>query len=256
LRELLDVVEQHSSYAQYRSVEIRDLGERLTACTSEANDSKHFYLHSLSLTPTVEDLFRGLHKDCVQRKIHRAERESLRVESGTSEPLLRDFYRLMIQTRRRHGLPPQPLRWFRTLVSTMGDRMTLRVAYHATHAIAAIVTLEFRDTVTYKYGASDASAHSLGGPILLLWQAIERARFDGMKSFDLGRTDLDEPGLATFKERFGATRQQLSYYRWSRFSRRSGSILSPTNETVKRIVRALPDPLLVALGKLLYRHVA
>ena len=38
-----------------------------------------YYLHSLDLRLT-EQLFRNFHKDCVQRKIHRAEREKLKYE--------------------------------------------------------------------------------------------------------------------------------------------------------------------------------
>ena len=64
----------------------------------------------------------------VQRKVRRAEREALRYEEGTSEILLQHFYKLMITTRRRQGLPPQPLSWFRSLVTSMGRNAQIRVA--------------------------------------------------------------------------------------------------------------------------------
>src|SRR5207253_7683501 len=87
-----------------------------------------FYFHQLDVSPSLEKLFRGLHKDSIQRKIRRAEREALDCEEGRSELLLRKFYRLFLATRRRHTLPPQPFAWFRNLVDCLGDHLKVRVA--------------------------------------------------------------------------------------------------------------------------------
>ena len=42
-----------------------------------------YLLHRLDLRPTAVELFRKFHKDCVQRKIRRAERENLQYEEGS-----------------------------------------------------------------------------------------------------------------------------------------------------------------------------
>ena len=68
--------------------------------------SQNYYFHRLDLRPSEQTLFKTFHKDSVQRKIRRAEREGLRYEEGTSEAFLQHFYKLMITTRRRQGLPP------------------------------------------------------------------------------------------------------------------------------------------------------
>ena len=72
-----------------------------------------YQFHRLDLRKSVEELFHGFHKDCVQRKIRRAEREELKYEDGNTEALLQKFYRLLVTTRRRQYLPPQPIAWFR-----------------------------------------------------------------------------------------------------------------------------------------------
>ena len=41
-------------------------------------------LHRLDLTAPSDQLFRSFHKDCIQRKIRRAERENLAYEEGSS----------------------------------------------------------------------------------------------------------------------------------------------------------------------------
>lgn len=90
--------------------------------------SQSYHFHRLDLRHSEQSLFKGFHKDCVQRKIRRAERESLRYEEGSSEVLLKHFYNLLIMTRRRQSLPPQPLKWFRSIISCMGRDVRIRVA--------------------------------------------------------------------------------------------------------------------------------
>src|SRR5204862_7134910 len=97
--------------------------------------------HRLNLSPSSDELFRHFHKDCVQRKIRRAEREAVVYREGNSPELLSSFYQLMLRTRRRHQLPPQPLDWFRNLVRCMGDSLKIRVASKDGRPIASIVTL-------------------------------------------------------------------------------------------------------------------
>ncbi len=82
--------------------------------------STTYYLHRLDLRKSPQELFHSFHKDCVQRKIRRAERESLSTKKGNSEALLKKFYRLLVMTRRRQHLPPQPIYWFRALMASFG----------------------------------------------------------------------------------------------------------------------------------------
>ncbi len=104
-------------------------------------------------------------------------------EVGTSERLLSSFYGLLRLTRRRHGLPPQPLAWFRNLVACLGDKLAIHVASKDGLPIASILTLSFKKTMVYKYGGSDAAHHRLGGMPFLFWQAIQRAKARGSRNW-------------------------------------------------------------------------
>jgi CelD/BcsL family acetyltransferase involved in cellulose biosynthesis len=219
---------------------------------SGAKRSESFAFHVLDLQPPLEQIFARIQKATVQRKIRRAERDSVSYEAGRSEALLKKFYQLLLQTRRRHMLPPQPVEWFRNLLSRMGDHLTIRVASKDGRAIAAILTLSWRDTMVYKYGGSDARYHPLGAMPLLLWRAIEEAKAQGLESLDLGRSDLDNPGLITFKDRWGAARSDLTYVRYSRAPTRN-SHRGPLHG-LQRAFAYMPDRMLVMAGKLLYRH--
>ena len=194
-----------------------------------------------------------MHDSGIRRKIRRAEREGLRYEEGRSRELLDTFFELFVLTRKRHGSPPPPREWFANLISCVGDAAKIRVAWKDRRPIAAIVTLQHRKTMVYKYGASDAAYHSLGGMPFLFWRTIQDAKAAGLETLDLGRSDLTNSGLITFKERLGGVPSTLSYVRCSA----RGLPRNPVSpQRSQRFLAALPTPLFVAAGRFLYRHIA
>src|SRR5438105_7133455 len=238
--------EHHWDYIEYRPLSAQ-------ALTGGFVSSETFCLHKLNLRPDLARLFRGLHKDSTQRKIRRAEREGLTCDEGCSEPLLDQFYRLLVMTRRRHQLPPQPRKWFSNLARGMGDQLKIRVA--STHGVpvASILTLRFKGTLMYKYGCADQRFFRLGGMQMLLWRAIEEAKEDSLQELDLGRSEPRDQGLILFKDRLGATRTSVSYFRYPAGLNRGSSIV-PHKQQVKGLLSHLPDWLFTTSGKLLYRH--
>jgi len=215
--------------------------------------SQNYYFHRLDLRPSEHTLFKKFHKDSVQRKIRRAERERLRYQQGNSEHLLLHFYKLMILTRKRQGLPPQPLKWFRTVLSCMGKNAQIRVAFKETTPIASILTLTTKRSLVYKYGCSDPTFSNLGGTALLFWNAIQQAKADGIEELDMGRSDIVNTGLITFKKRWGAELIPINYWRYPR--RAASSNPERLIRYVKKLISNAPDQALVILGNLLYRHV-
>jgi hypothetical protein len=253
--EIFEALRKKLSSEKLDYIELRPRDDR--SAIIGAQKMPPFYLHVVDLKPSSQELFRNFHKDCIQRKIRRAEREALVYESGNSERLLSAFYRLMIQTRRKHQLPPQPIQWFRNLAACMGDRLQIRVAFKDGKEIASILTVKHKDTIVYKYGCSDAESQNLGATPLLFWKTIEEAKAEGLQTLDLGRSDTDNPGLIAFKDRLGAKSSILSYVRWSR--KRQSESQSQTQNShafVKRLFAIMPDAVLQAAGRILYRHVA
>jgi lipid II:glycine glycyltransferase (peptidoglycan interpeptide bridge formation enzyme) len=194
-----------------------------------------------------------LHPSSTQRVVRRAEREGIMYEAGTSDRLLARFYRLFRMARRRHGLPPQPIAWFRNLVASLGHRVAIHVASKDGQPIASILTLSFKKTLFYKYGGSDAAHHRLGGMPFLFWRVIQDARARGFVELDLGRSDLDRPGLIAFKDHLGATRSTLTYYR---FPARQWDATRTDwiSRAARRVFAKLPDAALDLAGRLLYKH--
>jgi CelD/BcsL family acetyltransferase involved in cellulose biosynthesis len=215
--------------------------------------SDTYFFHTIPLSGSTEALFQTFHKDCVQRKIRRAERESLSYESGNSEDLLDKFYRLLVMTRRRQYNPPQPISWFQNLSRAFGNGLQVRLASLNGRPVASILTLKHGSTITYKYGCSDLGSSNLGGTAMLFWKTIQESAQEGMVEFDLGRSSVDNEGLISFKERWGARRATLHYWRFP-YSRKADGSVWKTN-LKKRLVAAAPEWCLTAAGNLLYPHI-
>jgi len=238
---------------KWRYIEIRPVSHRPTSRTG-LGESLTYQFHRLDLRKSAQELFHGFHKDCVQRKIRRAEREELKYEEGNSEALLRKFYRLLVATRRRQNLPPQPLAWFRGLIGTFGNDLKIRVASKGDLPVASILTLANKRCVVYKYGGSIASLNKLGGMAFLFWKTIQEAKDKGLEELDMGRSDTDNLGLIAFKEHWGATGATLNYWRYP-----APSPQVPRSAWQKgiahRFAQVAPDFVLEIVGTLLYKHI-
>lgn len=173
---------------------------------------------------------------------------------GRDSDILKKFYGLVVETRRRHGLLPQPMAWFRNILKYLGEAAVIYCASKDNQPVAAILMLRFGKTLYYKYGASLARFHRLGAMPFLLWHAIQAGIGSGLEELDLGRSDCDGAGLVTFKERWNAVRSVTSYLRFPADAPNTGAAW------IRRIVpitcKYAPSNCLAALGAMSYRHFA
>ncbi len=237
---------------QWKYVEIRPLFAPNRAGNG-LQPSHSYWFHELDLSPDLDQLFGQLHKNSFQRKAQRAERESLAYEAGRSDQLMGEFYRLLMKTRRRQRLLPQPRAWFKNLLECMKDALQIRVARKDGVPIAAMLTLRHRSAVVYKYGCSDEKFHALGGMPFLFWKLIEESKASGAEKIDFGRTDLNNEGLMAFKDRLGASKRLLTYYRYAKTARRGVAALSDS-QALRQFFAFLPETVCSAAGRVLYRH--
>ena len=220
-----------------------------------AGTPMQYCLHTLDLTPAEDLLFRSFHVSSIQRKIRRDGKEGLTCEKGRGPELVRAFYRLQVQTRLRHRVPPQPFEWFRHLADCLGNALTIRIARRGRDVVAGVVTLAHGSTVVYKYGASDAAFHPLGAMPFLFWHVIRDARASGCLTLDLGRTAVEQRGLLTFKDRLGAARSPLAYWQHPARERAVRPFRAAASRVARQVLDRAPAGLQAATGRLLYRHV-
>jgi hypothetical protein len=257
LKLIVEHLKNGLQHGHWKYLEIRPRDGLLSPDANEVGLQKatKYYLHRLHLRPALGDIFRSFHKGSVQRRIWRAEGAGVVCECGISAKLLKDFYNLLVLTRRRHQVPPQPYIWFRNLVDAMSEAVEIRVAYDGEIPIAAVLTLRFRKTVYYKYGGSDSKSNHLGAMPFLLWKAIEDSKNAGADEFDLGRSDMENEGLVSFKNHWGELPTDLVYWRFPACNELR-SKKSRRFEMAKHLFAHMPDRLLTATGRLIYRHIA
>lgn len=219
--------------------------------------SLSFYGHILDLSVGEKPLFENL-KAPVRTAIRKAEQAGVQVEISNSLPALRTFYTLHCKTRRKHGLPPQPFRFFGAIHRHILDQGLGQVviARIGPTPIAANVFVYFRSQAIFKFGASDEAFQELRASNLVMWHGIQACVRQGCRSLHFGRTSLAAEGLRRFKLGWGASEEQIAYlrydYRKTAFIRVEDAALGWHN----RLLGRLPMPLLRLLGAALYRHIA
>jgi len=171
--------------------------------------------HTLDLRQGAEGLFAGF-SSSVRRAIRKAEESELRVEVARSCESVTEFYRLHVQTRRRHGLPPQPLSFFHNIfeeVIRKGSGFVVRASLES-RCVAAAIFFQFGRGAIYKFGASEAAAQAFRGNNLVMWQGIRFLAQNGCEFLHFGRTSLADAGLRRFKLGWGTTEELIRYFQW------------------------------------------
>jgi hypothetical protein len=252
LSEFMNALREECDRRAWRYVELRPMS--YIGGSSIFTPKQAYCLHTLDLSPTAERIFRSLHKDSVQRRVRHAERAGISYERGRSRQLVEEFYRILVMTRKRHGVPPQPRAWFQNLVEYMGDKIEIRLARKGDTPIAALLSLGHRSSIVNKYGCSDARFHHFGGMPFLFWKLIEESKASGAQEIHLGRSDLDNQGLITFKDRFGTTKKLITYLRYPQAGT-LGATSRWTAQAIHELFSITPNALLPTLGRVLYRHI-
>lgn len=215
-----------------------------------------FLVHTLPLGPDEAEVARAF-RPTTRRNVRRSERGPLGIERHTSRAAVADYYRLHCGTRRQHGLPPQPWRFFDNVqrhVLARGRGFVV-LASAAGRPVAGAVFFHFGDTLIYKFGASDRRFHGLRPNQRVMWEAIRWGCRNGMRRLDLGRSDPGDPGLLQYKTGWGARGERVAYYRYDVRRRSFRAAAAPVRSSF-RFFRLLPAGLLRVTGRLLYRHMA
>src|SRR5262249_3418834 len=116
-------------------------------------------------------------------------------------------------TRRRLGVPAQSQRFFRLLWSRViqpGLGFVL-LAEAAGTIVAGAVFLHWNGRLIYKFGASDDRFRRLRPNHAVMREAVGRGCEGGFRTFDFGRSGLDDTGLRAFKGGWGAEERPLRY---------------------------------------------
>jgi hypothetical protein len=222
-----------------------------------ASPSLAFYGHVIDLGHGQEALFKEF-DGAVRRGIRKAVRTGLRVEFSNCFDSIRTFYALHCLTRRRHGLPPQPLRFFENVaryVLALGHGFVATMRWED-KPIAAAVFFHHRREAFYKFGASDYAFQQLRPNNILLWEAIKRYADNRFDRLHLGRTSLTNEGLRRFKLGFGAREERIEYYNYDFVRQTFVKGVDRSTGLFRWPFVYMPLPALRLAGEILYPHLS
>ena len=236
----------------WKTVEIRGRGPGMGNLPASAE----YLSHDLDLTGGETSLLSRCRPN-VQRNIRKAEREGISVSEDRTPEGLREFYHLNCLTRREHGLPPQPIRFFEHLREHVLEKGLgfLMMARHKKKPVAGALFLLFGGKAIFKYGASDRRFQAFRANNLVFRDVIQLLCRKGVRTLSLGRTGLHHDGLRQFKLSWGTTETRLQYVKYDIRSKTYLTADQSLWETRwKKTVAKLPLSVLRIIGSVAYRH--
>jgi hypothetical protein len=237
----------------WRYVQCRDI----SPAWRDAQPSVSFYTHTIGLQGDMEGPFKRM-ASSLRRGIRKAQDEGLKVTFESEADALSLYYSLHCRTRRKHGVPPQPFRFFANIgryVVRTGQGFVAVCRWQG-RPIAAAVFLHNRRKAIYKFGASDERFQQLRPNNLLMWEAMKHCASRGCESLDLGRTSMANEGLRRFKVSLGAEEQTLSYVKYDLKLNTFVTEQDRAEGRLNQIFRNLPAPLFRLAGRVLYPHLS
>lgn len=222
---------------------------------SSTEPSSRYLGHNLDLSASEDTLYKNL-KATVRTALRKAEKNGVQVTMSASADAARQFYRLNCMTRKQHGLPPQPRRFFENLHEWMikGDKGMVAMAESGGRAIAGAVFLHFGGTAIFKYSASDPIYQAARPNNLVMWRGVQWYREHGFQTLSLGRTRRENDGLLRFKQGWGAEERELRYFTYDLRRDTLTKDADHVDGAHNVLFRRLPIPCLRLLGTVLYKH--
>ncbi len=261
LEMLWSEIEKLSKGIRSRRIEIRTRHVINDCMPTFMNVQSGFKHHYLPLDEPADTLFRGFQKTSICQRVNKALREGVVVEERRDEKSLRVLHNILVETRRRHLLPPIPFRFFQEMYSSLSpDHVAFYLAMREGEPVGGILALKFRNMWTAEYsGVADEALKGVSP--LLYWDTIQRAKEFGAEYYSFGRTALGNKGLLDFKKRWNTIEEDLcdyiSYEKSTslRGHKRSIEGRSSLYDTPVRIVMSYaPIAVQKFIGNFCYRH--
>jgi len=223
----------------------------------EFQRQEHFYGYEVPLSGDTEAVRMTFSKKSIRQSISKSLKLGVEVRRGEGAADLRLFYNLYALNRKRHGIPPQPLRLFNRIFEVMrgSPEASLYIAQFEGQCAAALIVFRFRGVAYAKYEGVDETYRRVLPVNPMIWQSIQDACAAGDRFFDFGRTAADNRGLNDFKGRWGTQQRTLPYF----FNPPSEGLSVVKSDSLKYrlftgVFRRMPLGLSIRIGDKIFRH--
>ena len=216
--------------------------------------------HCTDLTREEDEILAGLDRRARQN-IRAAERHGVTVRFGSDLEDAHAFHDLHRHTRKnKHRLLAQPVSFFENIWKAFAptDSIVVGFAIHQGEVIAASFYLVWGDVWYYKFSASIFDRSVVRPNELLAWESFKLARSRGCRYYDWGVSDLDQPGLVSYKRKLASEERRVTILRHTPpgFANpkgaEAGGVLGELTQLLTR--DDVPDEVTKRAGEILYRY--
>lgn len=212
----------------------------------------------LHLSKNKEDIWNNIKKD-KKRGIKKAKKKGLVVREMSNKKELEDFYTMVLETRKRQGVPPYPFSFFENMYKYMKNNLKIFFSYYNDSPIACGIFQLHKDNMLYGYGMTrkEKTVLQLYPMNLLIWEAIEWAYENDYKTFDFGITPKKHESLLYFKSSWGTENITIPYYYYLNNVNHPPDFdpTSPKYKLMTNIWKKIPITVAKNFGPYLLRHV-
>ena len=214
-----------------------------------------YFIHYLNLDKKPDEIFKKFRKKGVQYCIKKAAKYKIEISQSTELESVMTFYNLHLMTRKKHGVPIQPKKYFLKLWENIIKKEFgfVALAYYNNNAIAGGVFLHYNEKMYYKYGATDPEYMRFYATHALLWEAIKWGCNNGYKVMDWGKTEKNNHGLKNFKLGWGTEEKELIYSYIGKPPKEYSA--GWKQKIIGNIIRKSPVLVGRTIGEILYKHV-
>lgn len=215
--------------------------------------------HATEVHAGTDATRRAALRPAARRNLDASVRRGVTVRCRTDLAAVETFHRLHVGLRKqKYRLLAQPRLMFEHMWDAFADgQLVTALAEYDGEVIAGAVYLEWNGVLYYKFGASDPASLTLRPNEAITWAALRWAAERGCHRLDWGVSDLDQPGLIRYKQKWADDEGTVVVARHdgpppSAAQTQASAMLGRLTELLTR--PAVPDDITVAAGELLYRH--
>lgn len=252
-KKIIEEIIKHFKKEKVKYIEFRSTKNKFPFETKQYRTD---FRHVLKLDKSEVDLLKTFSEN-TKRNIKKANKTKLALNILNTDAGMKSFFDMNCETRKKHGLPPQPYAFFNSILKNVinvgsGD---ILFATKDNDNIAGAIYLKFGKKLLYKFGASYSEFFELRGNNFVMWEAIKKYSSEGFEEFDFGRTEIENEGLRRFK--LGWNTEELQIYT-TRYDINNNKFLDASTKTQgihNSIFNHSPIFILKFIGNLLYKHI-
>ena len=205
---------------------------------------------------TVDELWKKVGAK-TRNMIRQAESAGLEFRDETSDPAgLAAWYRLFLETQKRQGIPPFPLRFFQTMLEELSaaGEVKLFVVRKGGEPVSATILLLHKKVGIYGYSASSRAGQAHRPNDFMLFNAAKWLLENRFEQFDLGSDAPTQESLLFFKRKWLAEQTPVPLYTLGEHNLAQSDSSNPRYRMLRKAFQHLPTPISRLVGAVTCRY--